>query len=121
MTDTPNFFSDYLAAWATNDVDLVMRYFSDDVEFLDVTMGHGAKGVSEMRTFVENSFLFVPDATFEYLRHFESGDDYAIEWVMRLQPSDPGIPGVSIGRRTNGLISRHRDYWNGAAMHPSPS
>ena len=121
MTVAPNFFADYLAAWATNDVDLVMGYFADDVDFRDMTLGHGAVGADDMRAFVESSFAFVPEATFEYVGHFESGDDYAIEWIMRVRPSDAGIPGVSIGRRRDGLIVRQRDYWNGTAMNAAHS
>ena len=103
------FFADYLAAWGTLDVDAVMRFFTDDIDFADTTLGHGAIGSVKMRRFVEASFAAVPDAHFEYVHHFVSGDDYAIVWVM--QPM--GIEGVSIGRLRDGLICHHRDYWNG--------
>lgn len=115
-----NFFSDYLAAWHSMDVDRVMAFFTDDVDFGDTTLGHGAVGTDRMRRFVAASFAAVPEARFEYVRHFLAGDDYAIVWVMRPHPSDDGIEGVSIGRLRDGRICHHRDYWNGAAVPRPP-
>ena len=105
-----NFFSDYLAAWDTLDVDHVMAFFTDDIEYQDTTIGHGATGAKRMRRFVEASFANVPDARFEYVRHHTTGDHYAIEWIM--QPM--GVPGVSVGSLRDGKICANRDYWNGA-------
>jgi ketosteroid isomerase-like protein len=106
-----NFFRDYLAAWDTLDVDTVMAFFTDDIEYRDTTIGHGASGTEAMRQFVAASFKNVPDARFEYVRHHSTGDDYAIEWIM--QPM--GVVGVSVGSLRDGKIAANRDYWNGAA------
>lgn len=106
-----NFFSDYLAAWDTLDVDTVMAFFTDDIAYEDTTIGHGASGEKAMRRFVRASFENVPDARFEYVRHHSTGTDYAIEWIM--QPMN--VRGVSVGKLRDGKISENRDYWNGAA------
>jgi ketosteroid isomerase-like protein len=107
---TPNFFSDYLAAWDTLDVDAVMAFFTDDIEYRDTTIGHGAKGAKQMRRFVEASFTNVAHARFDYVGHVATEEDYAIEWVM--QPM--GVGGVSIGALRDGKICKNRDYWDGA-------
>ena len=39
-----NFFSEYLASWETLDVDQVMAFFTDDIEYHDTTIGHGSLG-----------------------------------------------------------------------------
>jgi hypothetical protein len=105
-----NFFADYLAAWETLDVDKVMAFFTDDIEYRDMTIRHGAKGAEKMRRFVAASFANVPDARFEYLRHHSTGTHYAIEWIMHPM----GVEGVSVGELRDGRICRNRDYWNGA-------
>jgi uncharacterized protein (TIGR02246 family) len=105
-----NFFQDYLASWDSLDVDTVMAFFTDDVEYVDTTIGHGASGAKQMRRFVQASFQNVPDATFEYVDSHSTGDAYAIEWIM--QPM--GIPGASVGKLRDGKISVNKDYWNGA-------
>jgi ketosteroid isomerase-like protein len=107
-----NFFADYLAAWATLDVDTVMEFFTDDIVYRDTTIGHGAKGADAMRRFTKASFDNVPEAYFDYVGHVTDGTDYAIEWVM--QPMNVG--GVSIGKLRDGKICENRDYWNGAAF-----
>jgi ketosteroid isomerase-like protein len=105
-----NFFADYLAAWSV-DADAVMAFFAEDIEYRDMTIGHGASGTKRMRRFVEASFQNVPDAYFDYVGHHSTGTDYAIEWIM--QPM--GVPGVSVGTVRDGKICANRDYWNGAA------
>ena len=44
-----NFFADYLASWATLDLETVMAFFTDDIVYRDMTIGHGASGIDEMR------------------------------------------------------------------------
>ena len=105
-----NFFEDYLASWTTLDVEAVMAFFTDDIEYRDTTIGHGATGAKQMRRFIAASFANVPDARFEYISSHSTGADYAIEWTM--QPMN--VVGVSIGSLKDGKICANRDYWNGA-------
>jgi ketosteroid isomerase-like protein len=106
-----NFFVDYLAAWATLDVDKVMDFFTADIVYRDMTIGHGANDATEMRRFTKASFRNVPDAYFDYVGHVSDGESYAIQWIM--QPMN--IPGVSYGKLRDGKICENRDFWNGAA------
>ena len=105
-----NFFSEYLASWETLDVDQVMAFFTDDIEYHDTTIGHGAKGAKNMRRFIEASFHNVPDARFEFIGHHSTDTDYAIEWIMHPM----GVAGVSIGSLAEGKICANRDYWDGS-------
>lgn len=107
-----NFFQEYLSSWATGDVDAVMAFFTDDVEYEDTTIRHAASGTKQMRRFVQASLANVPDAHFDYVSHHCTGTEYAIEWVM--QPMN--VRGVSVGKLRDGKIAANRDYWNGAAF-----
>lgn len=108
-----NFFADYLAAWDTLDVDTVMAFFTDDIEYEDTTIGHGAKGTARMRRFVQASFENVPEVRMQYVTHFSTATQYAMEWIM--QPMN--VRGVSVGKLRDGRICENRDYWNGALFH----
>lgn len=103
-------YEDYLASWDSLEVETVLAWFTDDVVYRDMTIGHGANGIAKMRKFVEASFRNVAHARFEFVSGKELGDGYAIEWIM--QPM--GVPGASIGCRRDGKICENRDYWNGA-------
>ena len=108
-----NFFADYLASWSTRDVDAVMAFFTDDIEFEDTTIAHGARGATQMRRFVRAAFDNMPDVRIQYVRHHSTGTEYAMEWVM--EPMN--VRGVSVGKLRDGKICENRDYWNGAAYH----
>jgi ketosteroid isomerase-like protein len=103
-------YEEYLASWDSLDIDAVLAWFTDDIVYEDTTIGHSARGASQMRKFVAASFRNVPDAQFEFVRGFDLGDGYAIEWIM--QPM--GVRGASVGKRRDGKICENRDYWNGA-------
>jgi ketosteroid isomerase-like protein len=102
-------FEEYLGAWATEDVDKVMAWMDDDIEFEDTTVGHKATGKERMAKFVAGSFKAVPGAWFDFVKGADMGDDYYIEWIM--QPAN--VRGVSVGTRRDGKIRNNRDYWDG--------
>ena len=104
-------FEEYLASWATLDVEQVARWFDDDCTYRDMTINHGAQGIDQLRKFVKASFRNVPDARFEFVRGHADDDGYSIEWIMHPM----NVPGVSVGRLRDGKITENRDYWNGAA------
>ncbi|MFM8564254.1 MAG: nuclear transport factor 2 family protein [Acidimicrobiia bacterium] len=103
------FFTDYLAAWGAGDVDGLLAWFTDDVEFRDMTTRHGASGIDRMRRFVEAAFSSFPDARFELVDCVSDGRSFAMEWVMR--PGD--VPGASFGRLVGGRVAVQHDYWDG--------
>ncbi len=110
ITAASSWFERYLASWESLDVEAVLAWFTDDIEFEDTTLGHGASGIGQMRKFVKASFRNVPDGRFEFVRGHDNGVGYAMEWIM--QPMN--VRGVSIGQLRDGKICNNRDYWNGA-------
>jgi hypothetical protein len=105
-------FEEYLDAWNVQDTDAVVGWFTDDGFYEDTTLGHSATGAAGIRRFVQASFENVSNARFEFVRGFDDGSSYAIEWVM--QPM--GVRGVSYGTLRDGKIAENRDYWNGKAF-----
>ncbi len=103
-------FDEYLAAWDALEPDRVLAWFTDDVVYEDVTLGHTAVGRAAMAKFVRASFANVPNARFDFVSGFDDGESYAMQWVM--QPM--GVRGVSVGKLADGRISENHDYWNGA-------
>jgi hypothetical protein len=106
------FFSQYLDAWGSGDVDALMTWFTDDIDFRDTTTRHGARGIERMRRFAEASFASFPDSRFELVSCVSDGRSFAMEWIMR--PAD--IPGVSFGRLDGRRVAEQRDYWDGRLM-----
>lgn len=117
MIPSAEFFRAYLAAWESHDVERVMAFFTPEIDFGDMTLGHRAMGTDRMRVFVAASFAHVPDARYRYVAHVATTTDYALEWVMYPDGTDsPGVAGASVGRLRDGLIDRHRDFWNDARV-----
>ena len=88
----------------------MMGFFTDDIEFLDTTIEHGATGAKQMRRFIQSAFTNMAGMKLEYVSHVATPDAYAVEWVLR----PAGIPGISVGTLRDAKISTNRDYWNGA-------
>lgn len=105
-------YKDYLDAWNRLDLDTIVTFVTDDVNYEDTTLGHGAQGKDQLKKFIRASFANVPDARFDFVSGYDNGDGYAIEWVM--QPM--GVRGVSVGRLRDGKIAENRDYWNGMSF-----
>ena len=106
-----DFVRGYYAAWGALDLERVLAYFADDIEFEDIVVGAKANGLRQMRRFVQGSFDRLPEARFEYVGGHATGTDFAVEWIMHPM----GIRGVSIGTMNEvGKITAQRDYWNGA-------
>ena len=103
-----SWFEDYFAAWESGDVERVVAWFAPDGMLRDMAFGHEARGHDALRTFAATSFAVVPEARFDVVEGTDDGDRWAVRWVM--QPW--GVPGVSFGRRVDGLIVEQRDFWD---------
>jgi ketosteroid isomerase-like protein len=102
----------YLDAWDRCDVEGVLSFVTDDVDFADVGAGHAFRGKEKMARFVRKSFELVPDVTFDLVEGAEFGDSYWYEWIMRPM----GVRGASVGRTREGKMAYNRDYWNAATF-----
>ena len=98
---------DYFAAWSGSDVDALVAFVTEDVDFEDVGAGHRCSGSREFREFVEMCNVRVPDARYDVVDSRVLDDTYWVEWVM--QPM--GLRGASVGRLREGKIAVNRDYW----------
>jgi ketosteroid isomerase-like protein len=98
----------YYAAWDSGDAETISSWFDNDVVLEDVPTGHVARGRVEARKFVDSALKLVPGANYEVLTAVTSGDDFAVEWVMR----PPGLRGSSVGTVRAGTVLTNRDYWD---------
>jgi steroid delta-isomerase-like uncharacterized protein len=99
----------------------LLRLFTGDVVYEDVTMGVVNRGAGELRAFGEGFFSGFPDVTFELRSSFANGASGGAEWVMRgTHKGDlPGMPatgkrvevrGASIFEFAGDRIRRCSDY-----------
>ena len=116
-------FKDYEAAWASQDVEKIASFFTNDCIYEDVASGIVSNGKEELKAFLQNILTAFPDLKVEIKSLFVAGDRVGSEWVMtgtRSGPSPylPGakkkfsIRGASITELQNGKIKRNSDYWN---------
>ncbi|MGW1626622.1 nuclear transport factor 2 family protein [Streptomyces sp. NPDC002172] len=126
----PSWVQNYVDACNRHDSQAVVDMMSEDIQVVDTAFGGIFKGkhavkalIDEMDTHLSSDFVFALGKV------VESGDSYSFEWVLsgthdRANP-DLGIPatgkkfecpGVTIGVRTDGLITENRDYWNFAGF-----
>ena len=113
------------AAWTAQDPNRLLRVFTDDVVYEDVTFGAVNKGQDALRKFATDFFDAFPGNAFEVKSRFVSGDGKwgSVEWLWRgRQTKDvPGLPatntafelrGASVMEFRDGKISRNSDYWD---------
>jgi steroid delta-isomerase-like uncharacterized protein len=113
------------AAWTSGDTNRLLRIFTDDIVYEDVTFAAVNKGHEALRKFAADVFDAYPGSTFEVKSRLVSPDRKwgAIEWVFRgRQTKDlPGLPatntsfelrGASVVEFRGNKISRNSDYWD---------
>ena len=116
---------EWASAWSSGDVARLLRIYSDDVYFEDVTFGAVIKGHGGLRDFASTVFGSFADLKFEPKSRFVSADGKwgALEWAWRgRQTKDlPGLPatnkpfevrGSTVVEFRNGKITRNSDYWD---------
>jgi steroid delta-isomerase-like uncharacterized protein len=116
----------YVDAWNAHDVPAVLGLMTDDVVWVDRTLGERVEGAEAVR-----EFLGTLETTLSSDFHMAVGQSiwdegaYAFEWTLSgtNDRADPRhglpatgrhfeIPGVSIGVLRDGMIAEVRDYWN---------
>jgi steroid delta-isomerase-like uncharacterized protein len=109
--------------WSAHDMSELLRLFTDDVVYEDVTMGAVNRGHEALRTFGEGFLAGFPDVTFELRSRFADGSSGGAEWVMRGTNTgdSPDMPatgkrvevrGASIFEFAGDRIRRCSDYWD---------
>lgn len=122
----PSWVTSYVDACNRHDSQAVVDMMSEDIQVVDTAFGGLFEGREAVKALIDGMDTNLSsDYVFTLGKVVESGDSYSFEWVLsgthdRSHP-DLGIPatgkkfecpGVTIGVRTNGLITENRDYWN---------
>lgn len=126
----PSWVRSYVDACNRHDSQAVVDMMSEDIQVVDTAFGGIFKGKEAVKALIDGMDLALSsDYVFTLGKAVESGDSYSFEWVLsgthdRANP-ELGIPatgkrfecpGVTIGVRTDGLITENRDYWNFAGF-----
>ena len=122
-----DFVEEYAAAWSTQNVEMILSFFTEDCVYEDVALGRVNTGKQELEAFLRTTFVAIPDFHIEPKATFAAGPQAANEWVMSgtQRGSFPGIPatnkrfsvrGASIMEMEEGKIRRNTDYWSLAAL-----
>jgi steroid delta-isomerase-like uncharacterized protein len=68
--------------WSQHDTGKVDLVFAADGVYEDVALGEVKRGRAEIKTFLRENFVAVPDFKVELTRAFSTGDRAVCEWVM---------------------------------------
>jgi len=123
VADQKRTIEQHWECWSAHDMDRLLRLFTDDAVYEDVTMGVVNRGGAQLRAFGEGFFSGFPDVTFELRSSFASPSGGGAEWIMRgTHTGDlPGMPatgrrievrGASIFEFTGDKIRRCSDYFD---------
>jgi steroid delta-isomerase-like uncharacterized protein len=123
VSEQTRVIDDWAAHWSAHDVERLLRLFTEDVVYEDVTMAVVNRGAAEFRAFAEGFLSGYPDVTFELRSSFANGTSGGAEWVMRGTNTgdSPGmratgkrveVRGASIFEFAGDRIRRCSDYWD---------
>lgn len=110
-------------AWSQHRSQAVDDLFLETGVYEDVAMGQVWNGRDEIKDFLKETFVAVPDFNVELTHCFSTTDMAACEWIMSgTQTGDfPAVPatgksfsvrGASVVRLTDGMIKRWTDYYD---------
>jgi len=122
----PAWMRSYRDAWNAHDVSAALALMTDDVVWIDTTLGVQAEGAAAVREFLDTmETTLSTDYRLELGQGVSDDSTYAFEWTLSgtNDGADPahGLPatgrqfeirGVSIGRLREGRIAENKDYWN---------
>jgi ketosteroid isomerase-like protein len=74
---------EWAARWSsTQEVDRLLDLFTDDIIYEDAALGVVNHGKLELREFAMGFFMSTPDAKFELVSRFASGNLGSMEWIL---------------------------------------
>lgn len=117
---------DYMSAWNVHNADAAAKYFTDDVEFLDASVGTPQVGRENAKSQVIQVFMqAVPDLQWKMLGEpIVDGESIAFEWEFKGHNSGPwsaespatnrplSFKGVSFIKLKDGKILTQHDYYD---------
>jgi steroid delta-isomerase-like uncharacterized protein len=114
----------HYAAWSSGDVNGILACFAADASLEDVALEATFAGHDEIRQMAVRVLAAMPDLQWTPTRICVDGSTVFTEWRMTGTHADdlprigPGtgkqfsVRGSSVDEIRDGLIHRHRDYWN---------
>jgi taurine dehydrogenase small subunit len=107
-------------AFNRRDVDDILSYFADDVEWLmargpEPRNGRRLRGKKAIGDALRARFEVIPDMRWEEMRHFIDGDRAASEWVVRGTNRQTGekleLLGCDLWTFRDGKVVKKDTYW----------
>jgi taurine dehydrogenase small subunit len=107
-------------AFNRRDVDAILDYFTDDVEWLmargpEAKDGRRLKGKTAIGDVLRARFEVFPDMRWEEMSHFIDGDRAASEWVVRGTNRRTGekleLLGCDLWTFRDGKVVKKDTYW----------
>ena len=119
--------SEWAAGWSAHDAERVVRLFTENCVYEDVTIGAVNHGKDELRAFAAAIFAAIPDFAIELSSSHAAEYWAAMEWTMSgTHAADlPGLPATGKRFSVRGAtvlalapdgISRCTDYWDKATF-----
>ncbi|MBO1536988.1 ester cyclase [Pseudomonas sp. OA65] len=126
QNDTLGVINDYMKAWNARDAEAAAKYFAEDGEFLDASVGTPQVGRENAKTQVIEVFMHaVPDLQWTMLGEpIINGESIAFEWEFKGHNTGPwstetpatqrplSFKGVSFIRLKEGKIFTQHDYYD---------
>jgi len=122
-TSIPDLVKQSFDAWNAHDADKVASFYTDDVQYEDVTFGMTAKSHAEMRKFAAGFMAMSPDMRLELTNVTVEGDHGSCEWV--LSGTDVGLYKTGKRFRVRGAsrfdlrgnkVARNKDFYDAATI-----
>ena len=107
-------------AFNARDVDAILSYFADDVEWLmargpEAKDGRRLKGRQAIGDTLRARFEVIPDMRWEEMQHFIDGERAASEWVVRGTNRQTGekieLLGCDLWAFRDGKVVKKDTYW----------
>ena len=107
-------------AFNARDVDAILSYFADDVEWLmargpEPKDGRRLKGKKAIGDVLRARFEVIPDMRWEEMQHFIAGDRACSEWVVRGTNRQTGekleLLGCDLWTFRDGKVTKKDTYW----------
>ncbi len=119
--------AEWAAGWSAHDAERVVRLFTEDCVYEDVTIGAVNHGKDELRAFAAAIFAAIPDFAIALSSSHADQGWAAMEWTMSgTHAADlPGLPATGEHFSVRGAtvlalapdgISRCTDYWDKATF-----
>lgn len=123
MSNRSELIKKWAKVWSSGEVDTLLAFYTDDVEYTDVTFGTTFNGTEEFRGFGHTMYEFSQDLKLETHAEVIDGDNVAFEWTMSgTQHGDLGdiraegrpwaVKGMSRAKFRGDQMSVCIDYWD---------